>query len=51
MPKNIFTACEACHRLQDNGLNTDILTEYAKNYLKSIYKKDWNEEELVYKKY
>ncbi len=49
--KNIFTACEDCHRLQDNGLNSNVLTEYAKNYLKSIYKKEWREEDLVYKKY
>lgn len=51
IPKNIFTACEECHRLQDNGLNSNVLTEYAKNYLKSIYKKEWREEDLVYKKY
>lgn len=49
--KNIFTACDYCHDQQDNGLHSDVLTEYAKNYLKSIYGSSWNEEELIYKKY
>lgn len=51
IPKNIFTACENCHREQDNGLNTKEYDEKAKRHLKLIYGADWNEEELIYKKY
>lgn len=49
--KNIFTACEDCHREQDNGSNTNVMDEYVKQYLKSIYDSNWNEEELIYRKY
>ncbi len=49
--KNIFTACDDCHKEQEEGRNSNVMTEYVKNYLKSIYKEDWNEEELIYSKY
>lgn len=48
--KNIFTACENCHREQDNGLNTKVYDKMAEDYLKTKYD-DWNKEELVYRKY
>ena len=48
--KNIFTGCNDCHREQDNGLNSEIMTAYAKQYLMSKHA-DWNEEELIYKKF
>lgn len=49
--ENIFTGCEDCHREQENGLNTLEYEEKAKRHLKSIYGADWNEENLIYRKY
>ena len=49
--QNIFTACENCHSEQDNGLNSIAMTDYAKSYLKSKYGSEWNEEDLIYKKF
>lgn len=49
--QNIFTACETCHGEQDNGHNSIAMTDYAKEYLKSIYGQGWNEELLIYRKY
>ena len=48
--ENIFTACDNCHREQDNGLNTKVYDKEAEKYLKKLYK-DWNIEKLIYKKY
>lgn len=49
--ENIFTACDDCHREQDNGLNSDVLTEYARIYLTNIYGENWKEEDLIFRKY
>ena len=49
--ENIFTACEDCHREQDNGLNTKLYTDKAEKYLKACYGENWNIEKLIYKKY
>lgn len=49
--ENIFTACEDCHREQDNGKNTKLYDLKAEKYLKAIYRKNWNKEKLIYKKY
>lgn len=49
--ENIFTACEKCHREQDNGLNTLDYDEKVKIHLKSIYGAEWNESKLIYRKY
>ncbi len=49
--ENIFTACDDCHREQDNGLNSDVLTEYARIYLSNIYGETWKEEDLIFRKY
>lgn len=51
IPENTFTACEDCHREQDNGLHSKEYTEIAENYLKSIYGPDWDKSKLIYKKY
>ena len=51
IPKNIFTACENCHREQDNGLNTKEYDKKAKKYLKGIYGDSWSKDKLIYKKY
>lgn len=51
IPENIFTACEDCHREQDNGLNSKLLTDKAENYLKGIYGQNWNIKKLIYYKY
>lgn len=48
--ENIFTACDNCHREQDNGLNTKEFDRKAKRYLKGIYKTKWKIENLIYKK-
>lgn len=49
--ENIFTACEDCHREQDNGLNSKEYDLVAENYLKSIYGEIWDKRNLVYRKY
>lgn len=49
--ENIFTACEDCHREQDNGKNTKEYDKKAKKHLMSIYGENWDKKELVYKKY
>lgn len=49
--ENIFTACDDCHREQDNGLKSKEYTEYAENYLKTYYGPKWNKENLIYRKY
>ena len=49
--QNLFTACDYCHREQDNGLNTKEYDLKTENYLKNIYGKDWDKQKLIYKKY
>ena len=51
IPENIFTACENCHREQDNGLNTKLYDKIAENHLKSIYGASWDKSKLIYKKW
>lgn len=51
IPENIFTACDNCHRKQDNGLNTKLYDSVAENYLRSIYGASWNKEKLIYNKW
>lgn len=50
--KNIVTLCHECHRAFDQG-GGDTAIEIGnrvRNYLEENYP-DWNEEDLVYKKY
>lgn len=49
--ENIFTACDDCHREQDNGLDTELYTKKAENHLRAYYGLNWNIENLIYKKY
>jgi len=49
--ENIFTACQSCHREQDNGLNTTEYTLEAEKYLRACYGKNWTKDKLIYKKY
>lgn len=49
--ENIFTACDYCHREQDNGLKSKEYNKRAKEYLRNIYGENWKIGELVYKKY
>ncbi len=51
IPENIFTACDTCHRKQDNGLNSRELTKMVEGYLKACYGKKIKKSELIYKKY
>lgn len=51
IPENIFTACEDCHREQDNGKNTKLYDKKAEKHLKGVYKGNWNKENLIYKKH
>ncbi|MGN1271451.1 MAG: HNH endonuclease [Clostridia bacterium] len=51
IPENIFTACEDCHREQDNGKNTKVYDKKAERHLKRIYGVNWDKSKLVYKKY
>lgn len=48
--ENVFTACDYCHREQDNGLTTKSYDKRAELYLKKKYK-NWNIENLIYRKY
>ena len=48
--QNIVTLCTNCHRRYDQSTEREELKEIIKNYLKSKYE-DWNEEDLIYKKY
>ena len=49
--ENIFTACQNCHREQDDGLNTKLYTDKAEMYLRACYGSNWNKQNLIYKKY
>ncbi len=49
--ENIFTACENCHREQDNGKNIEEYDKKAQRHLKRIYGKNWDKSKLVYKKH
>ena len=51
IPENIFTACEDCHREQDNGKNTKLYDQKAERHLKRIYGANWDKSKLIYKKY
>lgn len=48
--ENIVTACRFCHGEMDNGKNTKLYKERARDYLKGIYP-DWDESKLVYDKW
>lgn len=48
--QNIMTNCDRCHKLFEESIYREQMKEYAKQYFTSIYD-DWNEEDLVYKKY
>ena len=48
--ENIFTACDNCHREQDNGKDSKVYDKKAEKHLKSIYGDKWNKKKLVYKK-
>ena len=50
IPENIVTFCPECHYEEDFGQDTQLYEEYMENYLKGIYK-DWNKENLIYKKW
>lgn len=49
--ENIFTACDNCHREQDNGKDTKLYDKKAEKHLKRIYGANWDKKKLVYKKY
>lgn len=49
--ENIFTACEDCHREQDNGMNTKLYTDKVEKHLRACYGSNWNIKNLIYKKY
>ena len=48
--QNIVTTCRICHGEMDNGKNTKLYREIAREYLKSQYP-DWDESKLVYDKW
>lgn len=50
IPENIVTLCPECHFKEDMGQNTKLYEQKIKEYLQSKYE-DWNEENLIYKKY
>ena len=50
VPQNILTVCRSCHRELDEGEFSEMYMDKAREYLRSIYP-DWNEDNLVYKKW
>jgi len=48
--QNIVTACQECHNRLDNSTDRPYMLEYAKNYLKGLYR-DWNRDDLIYDKW
>ncbi len=48
--QNTVTLCPGCHFEYDNGIEPMKYKMVIKGYLSSHYK-DWNEEDLKYKKY
>lgn len=50
IPMNIFTACDICHREEDNGLECERYEKFAGQYLKEYYGDNWDRSKLIYKK-
>ncbi len=48
--QNILTLCNACHYRYDNTTDRKAMREFFKKYLMSKYV-DWNENDLIYKKF
>ena len=48
--RNIWTGCEVCHRNFDSEPSDGHLHAVVRDYLKALYK-DWDESNLIYKKY
>ena len=48
--ENIVTVCRFCHGEMDNGKNTKIYKEKARDYLMRHYP-DWDEKKLIYSKW
>ncbi len=51
IPENVVTHCPDCHYQFDFGKNSEWYKEQTKKYLKNYYGEEWNEENLIYKKY
>ena len=49
IPQNIVTLCLNCHSTYDQSPKRKSIQLYIKRYLQLKYK-DWNEENLIYKK-
>lgn len=50
IPKNIMTNCDECHDKYDDSIFRKEMQIKAKRHFQSKYE-DWNEEDLVYKKW
>ncbi|MEE0929564.1 MAG: HNH endonuclease [Acutalibacteraceae bacterium] len=48
--ENVVTLCQTCHHRYDNGDMQEEYKDKIESYLKSMYK-DWNKNNLIYKKY
>lgn len=48
--QNIMTNCQRCHDLFEESSKREQMKKIAKEYFLSLYP-DWNEKDLVYKKY
>ena len=49
--QNIVTLCQQCHRDFDQTSKHDEYHAIIKDYLQGIYGGEWNEENLIYKKF
>ena len=48
--QNLLVLCRSCHHAYDNSKHRQTVKQEIKSYLMSIYA-DWNEDELVYRKW
>ena len=49
--ENIVTLCPSCHYEEDFGKNSKEYEQKLKEYLQNYYGSQWNEENLIFKKY
>jgi hypothetical protein len=51
IPENVVTLCPDCHYQEDFGKNCKWYEARIEEYLQNYYGKEWNKENLIYKKW
>ena len=49
--QNVVTLCPVCHNNYDNGFYREQIGAVIREYLLEKYYPNWNEEDLIYKKW